>query len=214
MALIFLIFIVVYLFFTIVVVSISSSVAGSCNRSPWLWGSISLILMYNLVFWDYIPTKIVHNHLCSTKSGLIVHQAPDQWYSQYVSEFNNNPPSLNDNSLGRGTPVSVTDNNSRLIQGYSINNRIIDVIEIGIPVYHIIPIRKNVYYIYDKKTQSRLVELVNYTIGYSGQGDTNAGISAWKIWMSGSCFKAGSDIRKTSGYSEYYDKLIEIGDSK
>lgn len=49
------------------------------NRNPVLWGIIAGLIMYNLVFWDYLPTLIVFNHKVKTESGFWVYKTPDQW---------------------------------------------------------------------------------------------------------------------------------------
>lgn len=49
------------------------------NRNPVLWGIIAGLIMYNLVFWDYLPTLIVFNHKVKTESGFWVYKTPEQW---------------------------------------------------------------------------------------------------------------------------------------
>lgn len=29
------------------------------DRTPWIWGSLTAFAMYNLVFWDLIPTLVM-----------------------------------------------------------------------------------------------------------------------------------------------------------
>lgn len=48
-------------------------------RIGWPFGVLVGLIMYNLVFWDAIPTWYTHHHLCSTEAGLKVYQTPEDW---------------------------------------------------------------------------------------------------------------------------------------
>ncbi len=38
--------------------------------------------MYNLVFWDLIPTKLLHKYYCATEAGILVYKTPGQWITE------------------------------------------------------------------------------------------------------------------------------------
>ena len=49
------------------------------GRRAWLWGCIAGFAMYNLVFWDLIPTLIMHKYYCSTRAGFWPYKAFEEW---------------------------------------------------------------------------------------------------------------------------------------
>lgn len=72
-------FFAVYLLVSIWVTSKAASWAKANNRKPWLWGGLAAFMMYNLVFWDLIPTLVMHKHYCDTQAGFWVYKTPEQW---------------------------------------------------------------------------------------------------------------------------------------
>ena len=62
-------FFAVYLALSVWAVKAASGWAKANNKKPWLWGGLAAFVMYNLVFWDLIPTLIAHKYYCSTQAG-------------------------------------------------------------------------------------------------------------------------------------------------
>lgn len=69
---------VVYLIISLVVVHLVAS-RGKTWKSRLLLGVIAALVMYNLVFWDYLPTKWVHEYYCKKESGFWVYKTAEQW---------------------------------------------------------------------------------------------------------------------------------------
>lgn len=53
--------------------------AKESGRRAWLWGCIAGFAMYNLVFWDLIPTLVMHKYYCSTQAGFWPYKTFEQW---------------------------------------------------------------------------------------------------------------------------------------
>jgi hypothetical protein len=68
-----------YLGVTFLVVALAVRWAGRNGRRGWLWGGIAAFAMYNLVFWDWIPTVAMHKYYCATEAGFWVYKTPEQW---------------------------------------------------------------------------------------------------------------------------------------
>ncbi|MFH0784977.1 MAG: hypothetical protein V2B20_23895 [Pseudomonadota bacterium] len=49
------------------------------GRNPVRWGIMAGLIMYHLVFWDFLPTLIVYKYYCATKAGFWVYKTPEQW---------------------------------------------------------------------------------------------------------------------------------------
>ncbi len=68
-----------YLVVTFVLVLLVSRSARKRGKKGWKWGLPAAICMYLLVFWDHIPTLVLHDYYCSTEAGFWMHVTPEQW---------------------------------------------------------------------------------------------------------------------------------------
>lgn len=68
-----------YLLISIGVVLWAIRHAHKSGKSGKLWGWGAAFVMYNLMFWDWIPTVVAHKYLCATQSGFWVYKTLDQW---------------------------------------------------------------------------------------------------------------------------------------
>ena len=75
-------FFAVYLALSVWAVKAASGWAKANNKKPWLWGGIAAFVMYNLIFWDLIPTLIAHKYYCETQAGFWVYKTPEQWVKE------------------------------------------------------------------------------------------------------------------------------------
>jgi len=77
--LIVLLLIAAYLAISVMVVKKTMIWAQSSGRSPRRWGWIAGLTMYLLVFWDLIPTVLLHQYLCATEQGLWIYKTVEEW---------------------------------------------------------------------------------------------------------------------------------------
>ncbi len=73
---------VVYLTVSILVVRWAVRYARKREKSGMLWGFGAAFIMYNLVFWDWIPTVVSHKYYCSTEAGFWAYKTVDQWKAE------------------------------------------------------------------------------------------------------------------------------------
>lgn len=79
LGLVILFFIGLYLLISLLVVLFSAYLARKHGRRGWVWGLVAAFVMYNLVFWDWIPTVAMHKYYCDTEAGFWVYKTPEQW---------------------------------------------------------------------------------------------------------------------------------------
>ena len=72
----------VYLVVSAWVVWQSARYAKKRGRRGWVWGGVAAFIMYNLVFWDWIPTVATHKYYCANESGFWVYKTLDQWKAE------------------------------------------------------------------------------------------------------------------------------------
>lgn len=72
----------IYLAVSTLVVWLAVRIARKLNRRGWLWGAMAAFAMYNLVFWDWIPTLVMHKYYCATEAGFWIYKTPEQWATE------------------------------------------------------------------------------------------------------------------------------------
>lgn len=48
----------------------------------WKFGLPMALVMYHLVFWDWIPTVVAHKYYCATEAGFTVYKTLDEWKAE------------------------------------------------------------------------------------------------------------------------------------
>jgi hypothetical protein len=79
MSLAYLAALIVYLIIFIAVVAAAVLHAKKTGKSKKLWGGVAAFIMYNLVFWDFLPTLLVHQYYCKKDAGFWVYKTAEQW---------------------------------------------------------------------------------------------------------------------------------------
>jgi len=72
-------FIGLYLLISLLVIFFSARTARKHGRRGWVWGLVATFVMYNLVFWDWIPTIAMQKYYCATEAGFWVYKTPEEW---------------------------------------------------------------------------------------------------------------------------------------
>lgn len=106
-----------YLAVSGLVVLLAARWARKRNRRPWLWGGLAAFAMYNLVFWDWIPTVVMHKYYCAKESGFWVYKTLDQWKTENPGVME----TLVDNSPGEYPNWPIENWNGKKVAG--INQR-------------------------------------------------------------------------------------------
>ena len=206
-------FFVIYLLTSIWVTKKVASWAKANNKKPWLWGGLAAFVMYNLVFWDLIPTLVMHKYYCATQAGFFVYKTPEQWMTE-------NPELTRDNLKTYGEKVYVGEmrwsfpnkpfNNNPNRRATMINSRIYLGSEDIENVSKILPIRRFTSFIADAKYNERLAQQVTFGSGY-GNPMTTGGLLGFKGWLENST--CDDDVGEhTLEYDTFIEKLISLGE--
>lgn len=197
----------VYLLVSILITRKAVSWAKAHNRKPWLWAGLAAFVMYNLVFWDFLPTLVVHKYYCETKAGFWIYKTPEQWLKENPElkaeslkpsgkEFDVMPSEV----WYPGTPNALiaTKINSRVAKAFGQ-----EVIE------SVLPIWKEKEYFIDTVTNKKLAELVDFSSGY-GNPMTTGGLLGFKAWLQ----KDGCNVADTSRVhiTNYLKELVSLGE--
>ncbi|MDD5058071.1 MAG: hypothetical protein PHQ60_09365 [Sideroxydans sp.] len=72
----------VYLLASVGAVMWAVGYARKNGKSAMGWGLGVAFVMYNIVFWDWIPTVAVHQYYCEKEAGFWVYKTLDQWKAE------------------------------------------------------------------------------------------------------------------------------------
>ena len=184
-------FSVVYLAASVWAVKAASSWAKANNKKPWLWGGLAAFVMYNLVFWDLIPTLVAHKYYCETQAGSWVYKTPEQWKTE--NSYLELKPSNRRTYEG-------TDNDH--IATESINHRMNYVSKMN-PAGAWLPIYKTENYLENSETKQILIQRKDYFSGYRERN----GVGQLKLWMAG---KGCLDNRKDHDFYQILEQFKNI----
>ncbi len=206
-----LLFFGLYLAATIWLTRAAANWAKRNNRSQWRWGGLMAFVMYNLVFWDFIPTLTAHEYYCQTEAGFEIYQLPEQWKQENtevsvaeLKPFGKRMGDMPASVLNEGTPyaVSIRKINIRLYKAFNV-----------LKIKDILPIQKQISYIADFKNNQKLAELVDFTSGY-GNPMTTGGFWGFKKWLVSDGCNRQKMSEEESKYKQYLQKVIEMGEIK
>ena len=99
---------VIYLAISFFVVRFAVKQARASGRRPWVWGGLAAFVMYNLVFWDWIPTVVAHKYYCANEAGFWVYKTLDEWNEE-------NPGVMETLKPGTGQRENIPNGNRRML---------------------------------------------------------------------------------------------------
>ncbi|SDE53731.1 hypothetical protein [Desulfuromonas thiophila] len=179
---------VVYLIISIGVIRLVVRWAKKRGRRPVLWGFVAALVMYHLVFWDFIPTYALYKYYCATKAGFWVYKTPEQWKTEN--------PGVAETLTWR--ELSPQFNNSDDSWGFKVNERFIWEIETLATPF--LPVRRTVETIVDVEKNEVVVKRVSVRAGYKD------GMELIKFWTS-----MGPFVPKSKEFGELQDNFKQIG---
>lgn len=188
-------FFAVYLLISIWVTKKAASWAKANNKKPWLWAGLAAFVMYNLVFWDLIPTLVMHKYYCDTQAGFWVYKTPEQWVKENP-DFRLQESSAHDYNGTDNNHTSTTALNQRLNYVSKIN-----------PANFWLPIHKSEQYVEDFENKYVLIKRKNYLFGYR---DPNS-IGQLKIWLQLNNCNKNDGNKSFLAFGEMAEKFKNLG---
>jgi hypothetical protein len=161
----------VYLLISTGVVAWSIHFAKKRGKNVKLWGLGAALIMYNLVFWDWIPTVVTHQYYCAKESGFWVYKTLEQWKAE-------NPGVMEGLTSARVSPLTRKGDMENYTDTYLLNQRF------NLVVKHNgqFPFNRwrHEQEVVDAKTGEVLARYVGFS---SSQERRQAGWSGWKFWL-------------------------------
>lgn len=171
LGLMFLLAFLVYLAISIGIIVLAARWAKKRNRKSWVWGSLAAFVMYNIVFWDWIPTVVAHKYYCSTQAGFWVYKTLDQWKVE-------NPGVMETLVANKGAPSNRQGDMTNYIDTYFLNQRFNWVVKHNGPL--LFNRWRHEQEVIDAKSGEVLARYVDFSTAHQQR---EAGWSGWKFWL-------------------------------
>lgn len=157
----------VYLLISFLVVRWAIGYARKNGKSAKRWGWGAAFVMYSIVFWDWIPTVVVHQYYCAKDSGFWVYKTLDQWKAE-------NPGGMETLVANKGTPSTHQgdEENYSLIE---IVNQRFNRITISSRLVSFLPVHRYEQQLVDVKNE----DLLARQIGFGSYDRSWGGLKFW-----------------------------------
>ena len=190
-----------YLLISISAIYFSVRWARRSGKSPWLWGGLAAFLMYNLVFWDWIPTVVAHKYYCAKQAGLTVYKTLDEWR-------NENPGVEKILTKTEDKTFVLNENEYAYKSQKFLNQRLYYLSEMK-KNYGILGVRLLSSEIVDTRNNEVLVKRINFDTDIKSFGLGDRGLRDYKIWMDyDSCL---SNQEWVKDFDQYLSGIRDLG---
>lgn len=173
-ALLYIVFFVAYGLVSVFVIYKSYGFTKSRYNKGWMGGWLAALVMYNLVFWDWMPVYVMHKYYCSAEAGFWIYKSPEQWIKEN--------PGIVGEKWGNDyiKPIErFSDNHWRVWYSESVYGETINQ-----PGYMGGLLRRNEKRLVDARSGDMLSRVVQFEkINESALSIGNATVRDFKIWL-------------------------------
>ena len=134
---------------------------GSSRKIRWLWAGGMFLLVYLPVFWDWIPTIVMHQYYCATDAGFWVYKSVEQWEEE-------NPGVMDTLVNNKGAPerTALFNNGHGEKHSFFVNKRF-NFVVIQQDVSNLLPIIRTEWTVIDVELNETLARYVDFGTGNS-----------------------------------------------
>jgi hypothetical protein len=156
---------------------------GAPPSRAWRATGVAFLVMYLLLFWDWLPTVAAHRYYCWKDSGFTVYQTLDQWKQE-------NPGVAE--TLRWKDPSDYAADPRTGTQHYFLNQRFIwEIRDSDLPL---VPVTIREDRLVDRKTNEVLARAVDLGTGCGGPMTSDT-FCSWKSWLNqGPCDITGKAV--------------------
>ncbi len=160
-----------YLLFSIAVVIGAIRFAKKNGKSAKRWGWGTAMVMYLILFWDWIPTVAVHQYYCEKEAGFWVYKTVDQWKAEN--------PGVIESLVSNGAQArDFSGDNDNFVRKSYMNQRFLYISKHNGPL--IINRWRYEQQIVDGKTNDVIARSIDFSTSHARR---QAGWSGWKFWL-------------------------------
>ncbi len=197
-----LLFLALYFLISLAVISFSYRLSESFWHRGRAGGVVAFVLMYSLVFWDWIPVLVTHKYFCETEAGFWVYQKPEQWIK------------ANPNDVGKkwgdwSIPTEIV--NSQ-INRYWLGPHI--YVEVKRQPDFLYLLRREEQQLVDSRSKKIIARVIQFNkINESAMSVGGGNLTDFKFWLAlnGNVCLAPDGVDYNIRFKKYSDKLMALG---
>jgi len=187
----------------LVIVPMAVRYAKKHGRSKWRWGIGAFLLVYLPIFWDWIPTVVVHKYYCEKEAGFWVYKTLDQWKAENpgvmkgLVSYNRNPGGFN---VDWPSQHIQSHDAQQITKTYHINEHF-NLINRWQEVQETFSILREENVLFDIKNNNAVARYINFKAGYSISNK----VGLWKslkFWLESKSCSDG--IEKQNMFGKFY----------
>lgn len=141
------------------------------KRSRWLAAAGGFSLVYLPVFWDHIPTLVMHKYYCEKEAGFWVYKTLEQWKAENPGVMETLVANKGAQSKRHGDMQNYTDT-------YFLNQRFNWLVRHNGP--YLFNRWRHEQEVIDAKSREVLARYIDFS---TAQKNRKAGWSGWKFWL-------------------------------
>lgn len=165
------------------------------GRSPVRWGWGAAVVMYLLLFWDWIPAEIVYAYSCSEKAGFTQFKTLEQWKAE---------------NSGRGRSPMSPDTQRRVTEKDWVQNRINERLDWTFSSQITwFGIEEKKEEIVDSVTGEVLAQYVDYSVSWKGGGPDS--FQEMKIWIGQASCEPGDSMPEKILFNDLLSDFESLG---
>lgn len=188
---------ILYLLITLFLIRIGVHTARQHGNPGWKGGVKVLIVMYLLMFWDFIPMQLAHRYYCASEGGFTVYQTLEQWKAENPGVAETLEPLTNAPWITEGNKTRVPLNQRFVWDTYTTRE--------------FMEIRKRDEQIVDTKTGDVLARYVDFDDGMSPR--TPKRFRDFKFWLvTGGC-ESGQKMPGRIEFNGFKGIIEDIGEN-
>ena len=143
---------IIYLVISLILIAIGVKAARNRGKPGWKGGLLVAVIMYLILFWDWIPTYLTHKYYCETQGGYFLNKTLEQWEKE------------NPGAMDTFTPISQPpEKDSSRRQRLILNQRLVRDIYLS---KHALGIYRQDHRIVDIKTGEMLAGYIDFNSGH------------------------------------------------
>jgi hypothetical protein len=168
-------------------------------------GFIAALVMYNLVFWDFIPVLVNHNNLCKEQGGFWIYKTPEQWFKE-------NPDAIGKKWAKPGESLrteEIAEGTRHWMSDYIYSESFLDL-------KYAHAVSKYKYQLIDARTGEILLQMVDFERGESNFLLHADSVTDYKFWlgMGDNGCNTKMRIKFVNNVNEIINKYNKIGSGK
>ncbi|MCU7890861.1 MAG: hypothetical protein KZQ78_04275 [Candidatus Thiodiazotropha sp. (ex Ustalcina ferruginea)] len=93
---------IVYLILSIVMIFFGVRYARKRGIPGWKGGLLTTVIMYLILFWDWIPMRATYSYLCNSQGGVTIYKTFEQWQNENPGFIETLMPEKDNTSIVEG----------------------------------------------------------------------------------------------------------------